>query len=261
MQPFNIEFRSNEGYGDFITGLCYAHSSVIKYQRPVNITFHWPNAENHLFSPQDSETILYRFNHILSYLKPVDGLTIFHKFSSSPKYRFINELEEFNPLHGLWYLKHKPVIVPKKVVFWSSKHNVKFPGYQKDPMYNYWPDIIKQLEQQGYSISEITYRTPVAKVMEDITTCEFGIGYEGMIHQLFKFTWRPIVIGSRRVKLSQLLAPQGCVLSDPKELLVNGVHQYVEKSKKNIDILKKYHYNYINKIEDPTTHPLYNKVN
>lgn len=45
---FNISWRSKIGYGDFITGLGYAHSATIKYQRPVHITFHWPNREDEL---------------------------------------------------------------------------------------------------------------------------------------------------------------------------------------------------------------------
>lgn len=254
-----MEFRSQEGYGDFITGLCYAHSSVLKYQRPVHIKFHWPNPKDHLLSDIDKESILYRFDYIREYLRPVEGLTISHEFSSVPKYRFINELEEFNHLHGLWYLKEEPKIKPGLVAFWSSKHNLTFPGYHKDPIYDHWDTVVDNLRMEGYEVVEITYRTPIKKVMELITTCEFGIGYEGMVHQLFKFTWRPIVIASKRVELATLLAPQGAIVTSPNQLLHNHISKYVNQSKKNIKRLLSLHQEYLNDVQDPTKHILYGK--
>ena len=256
---FKIQWRSREGYGDFITGLCYAHSSVIKYQQPVHITFHWPNPYRHLLSPQDTEPIIDRFNYILSCLKPVNNLTIDHIYSSSPSYRFINELEEFNPLHGLWYLKYSPEVDPKLVVLWSSRHNLEFPCYHKDPLYDYWDQVAEKLIHHGYHVKEVTYRTPIRRVMKLITTCKFGIGYEGMIHQLFKFTWRPVIIASRRVELARLLAPQGHVITHYKQLLQESISNHVDRSKKNINLLLKKHQQYMNDVQDPTKHVLYNK--
>lgn len=257
---FNIEWRSKEGYGDFITGMCYAHSSVLKYQRPVRIRFHWPNPYRFLLSEKDKEPIIDRFNHILSYMRPVEGLTIEHEYSSSPPWRFINELEEFNPLHGLWYPKETPPVENKLVVFWSSRHNLVFPGYHKDPLYDHWDTVVGNLKNDGYNVVEVTYRTPIAEVMKLITTCEFGVGYEGMIHQLFKFTWRPIVIASQRVKLSRLLAPQGVIITKPEPLLYDDIRKYVKESQDNIDRLLVKHQRYINDVQDPTLHKLYNKA-
>ena len=259
METFNIEWRAAEGYGDFITGLGYAHASVIKYQRPVHINFHWPNPKDYLLSDIDKESIYYRFNHILSYMRPVEGLTISHKFSSKPAYRFINELEEFNPIHGLWYTKDEPKVRPGLVAFWSSRHNLSFPGYHKDPLYDHWHTVKSNLEKEGYDVVEITYRTPIAEVMKIITTCEFGVGYEGMIHQLFKFTWRPIVIASQRVKLTNLLAVQGAIVTRPEDLLFEHISTHVTRSKKKIKKALIEHEKYLNDKQDPTKHELYNK--
>lgn len=261
MKELKIEFRSNEGYGDFITGLCYAHAAVTKYQRPVHLVLHWPNPKDYLLSDIDQESILYRFNHILSYLRPVEGLRISHEFSSIPNYRFINELEEFNHVHGLWYLKEEPRVQPGLVAFWSSKHNLTFPGYHKDPLYDHWDEVVDNLTTEGYNVKEITYRTPIKDVMKIITECEFGVGYEGMVHQLFKFTWRPIVIASKRVDLAQLLAPQGKVITEPKDLLHTHIQKHVRASKKNIQRLLKEHDEWMHSYEDPTLHRLYNKEN
>lgn len=257
--PFNIQWRSNEGYGDFISGLGYSHSSVIKYQRPVNITFHWPNAREHLFSDKDNETIFFRFEQILAELKPVDGLTINHVFNSVPKFRFINQLEEFNPLHGLWYPKE---IVEQKnnlVLFWSSKHNVTFPGYDKDPCHDSWEEIIDALRCDGYDVIEITYRTPIKEVISLIKTCEFGIGYEGMVHQLFKVFWKPLIVATRRKSLNELLIPQATIVTNPEELLYSPIQTHVKRSKENIKKLLVEHIKYVKETQDPTKHKLYNE--
>jgi len=258
-QWFNIEFRANEGYGDFITGLCYAHASVIKYQQPVHLTLHWPNPKDFLFSDIDTESIFYRYEYILNYLKPVNGLSISHKFSSIPKYRFINELEENNHLHGLWYLKDEPNVQPGLVAFWSSKHNLNFPGIHKDPLYQHWDEVVKNLKAEGYNVVELTYRTPIETVMKVITTCEFGIGYEGMVHQLFKFTWRPLVVAAKRLQLTKLLVPQAKLISEPSELLHTHIQEHVLHSKRNIKNLLKSHSKWLSIYEDPKMHPLYNK--
>lgn len=256
-KSFNIEWRSKEGYGDFITGLCYAHSSVIKYERPVLINFHWPNPKGYLLSSIDKEPIIDRFEYILSCLKPIDKLTITHTFSSIPRYRFINELEEFNPLHGLWYPKKTAVEEKNLVVLWTSKHNLEFPGYHKDPAYNYWDSIVANLKNLHYNVVEVTYRTPIAEVIRLISTCEFGIGYEGMVHQLYKFLWKPFIVVSKRIKLSNLLTPQACTVSNP-EVLLGDLTPYLMISKSNINKLLLQHNNYLNDKQDPTKHKLYN---
>ena len=256
---FKIQWRSKEGYGDFITGLCYAHSSTIKYNRPVHINFHWPNPKNYLLSDKDKESILYRFEHIQSRLKPVRGLTVTHEFASIPEYRFINELEEFNPLHGLWYPKKDFPIEKGLVVVWTSKHNLEFPGYHKDPIYDNWEKVFDKLRGEGYNIREVTYRTPIKEVMDLMQRSEFGVGYEGMVHQLYKFLWRPIVIASKRVSLATLLAPQGTIVTKPEQLLKEDINKYVDISKKNIKRLLAEHRKYILDKQDPTKHKLYDK--
>lgn len=259
METFNIAWRAKEGYGDFITGLCYAHSSVIKYERPVNITFHWPNPKHYLLSNIDKESILYRFEHILTWLRPVSTLTISHEYSSVPEYRFINELEEFNILHGLWYPKNPTIVEKGLVVFWTSKHNLEFPGLHKDPLYHYWDQIVEDLRLLGYNVVEVTYRTPIAEVMDLINRCEFGIGYEGMIHQLFKFMWKPLIVGSQRVSLTRLLAPQAAIVTKPTPLIQGKLLELLKESKSNIKKLLVQHEQYINNNQDPTKHELYNK--
>lgn len=256
---FRIDWRSKEGYGDFITGLGYSHSSVLKYQRPVHINFHWPNPKNYLLSDKDKEPIFFRFEHVFSWFKPVKNLTITHQFNSIPDYRFINELEEFNPLHGLWYSNKQLSVQSGLVVLWTSRYNLSFPGYHKDPLYDHWDKIVDQLKLLGYTVVEVTYRTPIKEVMNLIAKCEFGIGYEGMIHQLFKFMWKPLIVCSSRVDLTKLLIVQASIITDPAQLIYKDISRYIIESKNNIRKALMQHKKYVEDIQDPTKHPLYNK--
>lgn len=255
---FDIHWRAKIGYGDFITGIGYAHSSTIKYNRPVHITFHWPHGRDEKHSDLDPETMYERFNHILGYMRPVEGLTISHEWNSVPNFRFYNELEEFNPLHGLWYPKVEPIVEKGLVVHWSSRHNIVFPGYHKDPIYDHWPVVVDRLTDMGYNVKEITYRTPIVEAMDLINRCEFGIGYEGMIHQLFKFMWKPLVVASERLWLTRLLAIQAHIVSKPKQLVEGDILKLVDISRNRIKRVLVDHNTYVNDIQDPTKHKFYN---
>ena len=256
---FTIHWRSGEGYGDFITGICYANNCRVRYQRPISLHMHWPNPQGHLLSDQDNEDIKYRFDQICTLLKPIDNVEVIHHFDSKPNFRFINELEEFNCLHGLWEPKQQFKTSPGLVMLWSSCSNLSFPGYNKDPAYDHWDQIIDYLDDQGYDVEEVTYRTPVSKVMYLLKHCEFGIGYEGMVHQLFKFLWKPNIILGKRTALCRLFCPFSAIINNPIELFDKGIDYYINESNNNIHKYKKEYYQWLDKKEDPTLHPLYTK--
>jgi len=168
-------------------------------------------------------------------MKPVDGLTIDHVFESTPPWRFINELEENTHVHGLWYPSKKLPVDPELVVHWSSRHNLEFPGYSKDPLYDQWDTVVDYLKGMGYNVQEITYRTPIKEAMDLMARCSFGIGYEGMIHQLFKVLWKPTIVASRRVKLTRLLCPHSFIITSYNHFMFNDLHRMVRKSQKLVN--------------------------
>jgi hypothetical protein len=254
----NIEWRTGIGYGDFVTGLGYAHTSRLKYERPIDITFHWKDDKNHLYSPLDTETLFDRFQYIESIFKQTDGITIHHKFNSNPKFRFYNQLDEFNPLHGLWYTNLEPQETKKKVVLWTTDFNIEFPGINKDPAHKHWLDIRAKLHMSGYDIYEVTYRTPIKQVIRHINECEFGIGYDGLAHQLFKFMWKPLIVFCKRKPLNSVLIPQAVLEDNPKRFLDSNIKNYVRASQKRVEEVKQLHQNYISEKKDATKHELYN---
>jgi len=254
----NIEWITGIGYGDFVTGLGYAHNCRIKYDRPINMKFHWNHSEDYLFSPNDPETIYDRFNYIQSIMRPVDCLTLTHQFNSNPKFRFYNQLEEFNPLHGVWYSNLQPNITPKLVVMWTTEYNISFPGKVKDPAFKHWEIIRIKLENEGFKITEVTYRTPVIELVDLINRCEFGIGYDGLAHQLFKFIWKPLIVFCERFSLNNILVPQAVLENNPTKFLNSNTEDYVNISKRKIESIEKQHQEYIDDKQRPEDNRLFN---
>lgn len=254
----NIEWRSGIGYGDFVTGLGYSRNWAIKTKREINITFHWNHEKSFLFSKKDPETIIDRFNYINSILIPNNNVYIDHKFNSNPKFRFINQLDEFNPLHGLNSSIFDNITKSNKVVIWTTNNNISFPGTIKDPVNEKWKDIISLLKEDGYEVVEVDYRTPIVDVIEHIRTCSFGIGYDGLVHQLFKFMWKPLIVFCKRFDLVELLIPWAYKLKDANEFLFSDYTKYIKISEKLMHDYKNRYKNYLNEYVEIEKHGLYN---
>jgi hypothetical protein len=254
---FDIQWRSGFGYGDFVTGLGYAHNASVKYQTKVNLVLHWDHELDFKETAEDPETIIERMWYIYDTMVQSPNVNIDVRVNSKPSYRFINNLDEFNPVHGLWNTS-LPLSYTNAVVLWRSKYNTYFPGIQKDPAHDKWDDVIDWLISLGYDVHEVTYRTPVSEVIDKISKCAFGLGYDGMVHQLFKYMWKPLIVICERHKLNNLLIPQASLEKDVGGLVKRGLDFYINQSYNNINKFKRQHQKYLNETINPFTHPLYN---
>jgi len=252
-----IEWRSGFGYGDFVTGLGYAHNASIKYNTEVDINFHWNHDLDHRESKEDPETIVERMLYVYSTMVQDNNVHVNYTMNSKPEFRFINNVDEMNPLHGLWYT-NLDTCNNKSVVMWRSKFNTYFPGEVKDPIYDRWDQVVQWLTDQGYTVHEVTYRTPVKEVIDKIKDCEFGIGYDGMVHQLFKYLWKPLIVVCERHQLNKLLVPQATLIRDEQSLYQKGIEFFVSDSKRNIEYFRDQLNKWVHLKQDIKNHPLYN---
>lgn len=252
----DVKWGTGVGYGDFVTGLGYAHTSAIKYQIPVHIEFYWNHSKEHLFSPLDPETIVERCDYIYSIMRQLPQVSVSHQFSVNPDFRFYNQLDEFNPMHGLWYTDMPDQTKKKHVAIWTTDFNVSFPGHWKDPINTKWNDIRAKLSD--YVLEEITYRTPVKEAIEIINRCEFGIGYDGLAHQLFKFMWKPLFVFCSRKWLNNILVPQAILLSNAHEFIHSDTNNLLSQAKEKVDRIRLEHSKYMNEKMKADEHPLFN---
>ena len=253
----NVQWRTGVGYGDFVTGLGYAFSSSIKYQMPVNITFHWNHEKDFLYHPLDPESLVDRCNYIHSTMINNNMVTVNHIYNSNPKFRFFNQLDEFNPCHGLWYsnLEQKESNI---VVLWSSQKNVEKTTHDKDPALEYWDMIKYYLYEKGFDVREVTYRTPVRKLVELINVCKFGVGYDGLAHQIFKYIWKPLIVFCKRISLNRILIPQASLESNVESFFYKGHNFYLDDSINRINYYKKLHKQYLDHKVNALEHKFYN---
>lgn len=249
-----IDWRGGIGYGDFLTGLAYAHNCKLKYKTDIKFVLHWNHSKNYKPSTQDPETIIERCNYIGS-LFPND-ISILHKTDSLVPYRYINNLHENNPVHGMYNLNLSSTIYKNVIVTWRSSSNLTPVGKSKDPLTDIeWEYLYDWLRDLGYEIVEVTYRTPIKEVVDICKKCVGGIGYDGMIHQIFKLIQKPVILFCERHKLNKLLLPwaemhYGIETFDDKSLF--------EKSANSLEIYQQTYLNFLKEYKDFTTHPLYN---
>ena len=103
------------------------------------------------------------------------------------------------------------VTIPKKIVLWRQTFNAAAPRSFKRAFDNDgWNYIVKSLQDQGYNVVEIDYRTPIREVMYHISNCEATVGYEGMWHMVAKNFWKPMIIFTKD-NISRLHTPNAYI--------------------------------------------------
>jgi hypothetical protein len=107
-------------------------------------------------------------------------------------------------------------------------------------------------------IEEITYRTPVKEAIEIINRCEFGVGYDGLAHQLFKFMWKPLFVFCDRKWLNNILVPQAVLLSNPDEFINDDIDKLLIQAQEKVERIRTNHLVYINTKMKADEHPLFN---
>lgn len=252
-----VEWRTGIGYGDFVTGLGYGRNLSHRTGEDIDFIFHWKDEKNFIYKKDDSETLFDRFQYINTILEPT-SVRYNHRFQSSPSYRFFNQFEEFNYLHGLSRARLVPEY-KKIAVLWTSLKNKEFPGSHKDPVFKDWDKIIQIVEESGYEIIEVDYTTPVKDVIEYIRICDFGIGYDGLAHQLFKFMWKPLIVFCERFSLNNLLIPWATLVNSFSNFKSKGLEACIKESEKNMNRISVEYDRYLITPFDHLSHPLYNR--
>jgi ABC-type transport system involved in Fe-S cluster assembly fused permease/ATPase subunit len=66
-----------------------------------------------------------------------------------------------------------------------------------------------------------------------------------MIHQLFKYLWKPIIVVCKRFELNQLLVPQAALVGSIDEIYNYGLDVLFKQSEINMRRVKKAHQRYL----------------
>lgn len=191
-------------------GLNIAYRRHHNKKHPTTINFHWYHDKDHYHHCEDPETILDRFEYIHNLYHNKGSIKIEHTFNSryapllgdhrwefkkdgvaidySPRYHKYSNHWSFDPK------RYRPTD-EHKVVIWRPMMNAEQPRLWKRRVSDAdWRLIIDNLEDLGYNVVELEYKTPVSEVVHHISTCAFTVSYDGMWHYVAKNFWKPMFV-------------------------------------------------------------------
>ena len=124
------------------------------------------------------------------------------------------------------------------VVIWRTKFiSSTYPKFKDSYDDSYWDLIIPLLKMQGYTVMEITHKTPIREVFYLISICKFIIAYNGMYHYIAKNLIKPMIVmgDSNIIKTHN---PQAVHFYSPKrDKTERKILDYILNIKKNTSIL------------------------
>jgi len=208
------------GMGDVMMYLNIAHTKSYIHNTDVQLVMHWPHREDYLYHFEDPETIVERMDYIHSFYKDSGRVTVTHRFEEHDdwllEHRFVSEenYENFlakeplwaNPKSSrVWFLNRDQLqpIQSNKIVVWRPSFNAEEPRSWKLVLnHDQWQEVIDHLEEMGYNVIELTYRTPIREALYHCSTAEYAFFYDGMWHMMTTMLMTPtVVVGNTSIAM------------------------------------------------------------
>jgi hypothetical protein len=253
-----VDWKGTPGVGDILFGLNAVHMLThLARKSGLDVPFttmnvHWTHSEDHLHHFEDPETIIERTNYIHSFYHDKESVKINHIFNSTDEEiirlrhkGFQRKSGARDVLDGIphWMFRRdiwKDSTDSKTVVFWRPKFNAEIPrGWKRTFFPHDWDQILSILEDRGYTLVELTYRTPVREAFRAIQDARFCIFYDGMWQYIAKNLCKPVVaLGDNGI--INIHNPQGVGFKKPEPDKGGGtVFSYLKNLPKNLDHLDK----------------------
>jgi hypothetical protein len=198
-----LNWGCTPGIGDFMMALNCAHRYAEENKTHITLNLNWKTPEN-LHHPEDAESILERYNYIKDFYLE-SNVSVNHIFGgkelsigiSGGKYGWFNPRSDKDTNN--WAFK-KCTLLPSeknKVVIWRPIFNAELPRVWKRMISNNnWDLVITHLQELGYNVIELEYKTPIREATYHINTCEFIISYDGMWHYIARNFFKPMIVTS-----------------------------------------------------------------
>jgi hypothetical protein len=245
-----VDWKGTPGVGDILFGLNTVHMLChLSGRDHLQINVHWDHNSSHLHHYEDPETIVDRCDYLHNFYYNKDAIKINHCFDSYDKelweirHRgFQRKAGPTKVLDGICNWIYDPKYWPdtvddNKVVFWRPLFNAESPpSWKRSFGTKDWEQIIKTLEDKGYNLVELTYRTPVREAFYHIKTCRFAIYYDGMWQYICKNFMKPVIVLGKNKNILDVHNPQGVHFysSDDKN---NSLWKYLDKLPQNLNHL------------------------
>lgn len=245
-----VDWKGTPGVGDILFGLNAVHMMVHLIRKKRNLeqmqmNVFWPHEKDYNFHFEDPETIIERCEYLHQFYHDKNAVHVNHIFNSTDKeierlrHRgFQRQRGPLTVLDGIptWIFRqdiwhHNPV--QNKVVLWRPMFNATIPwGWKRSFSPEDWERIIDILQSKGFSLTELTYRTPVREAMYHIRTCRFCIFYDGMWQYIARNICKPVIaLGDSAI--TRVHNPQGVFFKKPTDK-ENNLFEYLDNIEDNI---------------------------
>lgn len=230
-----IRWKTTVGIGDSMYGLNIASMRAFVNQKPTKFQLHFYHDDFYHHHYEDPESVYDRFEYVRKrYLWPdmVQVEPVFNSKDTKLYKRFYQGItrRSQSELYRYWSFDQTLQVksIPNKIVLWRPTFNAaqQLSGYKMPMLDSEWQRMIDRLQDFGYNIVEICYRTPVSEAMYHIRTAECCISYEGMWHYIAKNFFKPhIVFSSSNITRWHT----------PAALWINDENFFIEKDLKHIE--------------------------
>jgi hypothetical protein len=256
----NVDWWGAYGYGDIIHSLGYANTFAKKSGVEVNLNIHWDCGEARKFHGLDPETKLERFkilqdeivmchrvnvtHHMRSMGVVYNGISKVPSAGSRVLPRYKNVFDDTISLHALVEPKNHYSVVKNQICIWTPEYNINELHDWKDTLKGRWEDFRNIIEDQGFTIVEISYREPIKNAIKKVATSEYCVGYGGLGKGLAGLFWKPLVSITQRSNNTYRETPWAYPVSDEKTL--HDLLPLFVESKRNIPAVLEDYHRYIN---------------
>ena len=252
-----IEITGKYGIGDACWALNVAHNTAKILSVPIELSVHWNWDRNYYYSYDDVENIIDQMDYIKNFYDNPQSVNVVHNINSNkadlhdingrmlngpdPAYRSLRQSN--------WWKFNQALKLPtieNKVVIWRSSFNFgPLPDSSKEMVNNEdWNHMISKLQSNGYTVVELSYRTPIREAMYHINTCSSTIGYAGMWYYFANNWQKPCLIVSKR-SITRVHMPACLEIADRKMIL--SICDNYDQCEEMIDLYCAQRYNYVNK--------------
>lgn len=256
----DIRWKTTVGIGDSMYGLNIAYMRAFVNQKPTNLEIHYHFPKNYYYHFEDPESVDDRVNYVHQRYMWNSMVNVNHVFESedfkvyNKRYFGVTRHPRAADSEMYRYWAFDPTIdttpINNKITLWRPTFNSEqqLTGYKLPMLDHEWQRLIDRLQDFGYHVEEIGYRTPISEAMYHIRTAECCISYEGMWHYIAKNLFKPHIVFSDS-NITRWHTPAALWVPDNTFFIdrdFKKITYMIEHAEEKADNYKKYFFKFVN---------------
>ena len=254
----SIRWKTTIGIGDSMYGLNIAYMRAFANQKPTKFQIHFYHPKDYVHHYEDPESVVERVEYIRSRYMWKDIVDVEYIFDSKDTALYKKFYEGItrrknSELYRYWALDPTINTTPQdnKITLWRPSGNMQQQMSNSKSLLldSEWQRLIDRLQDFGYSVTEIDYRTPIHEALYHIRTCEFCLSYEGMWHYMAKNLFKPHIVLSDS-SITKWHTPAAVMLNEKRGFYIDRdmkkFEYYIEAATERAENYKNVFFRFVN---------------